>query len=677
METRIEQAERRVKEYRALAPEALLLLDQDPNAAALREEYFTSLCLSNFWVFLWEHLYRRAKKHYWPALHGDEGMCGFLEDWHVPVNGIRTPVNEKFLIVAREHCKTQIGIAWMVWRLARDTSERILLRSHKDDKAWEMMRGVKELLVAPEFKKRFPWVRPAMDGPRRAEWTRNKILLDRDDIGLRTSTIEAYGMLSDPTGGHYSIGYYDDWEITDTANSEAMRPKMLETFELDDNLMVGGKNVLVVGTPYAKDVFLHLAMQHKGNFEERFYDIYVQPNYVQAFDVPFEDVDGHLLDDRVTLRAEPGTSFPVEEDGLQYCQANLTFMSIEARDNVVETREVVWNDGHHFRVNRPIHVSLGQPLHWSVGNRKPAAPNRFTYDAIDLVPPRDKQLDRLTRQSIPQKRTKQGSLTYSCQQELNPVDPTTQIIRSDQVKIVTWEDIKDQKERFWFRAVDLASSRKTRCFTAITTGFWAMDGWYTTHIKYGNFKVYDIILELLLGSLRVQDHGGHIRWTALEDQSREEMLGESLPFAEKNPYEFLKLAGGVYAQAADQFFMNVPTLHIPKKTCNRPPQVSKSQRISGMQPSFEQGEMHIMEDCPHREEYFHLVDIFTMDSKEGFDILDNHADLVREGYRPKRRGEPDGRTYDFQRNQNRALREQRTKSVLIGSRSRRRIGAKR
>ena len=216
----------------------------------------------DFRTFLRYGCYFGQMKHYDPVLHlgprgakhyRSSGMAEFLESWEMAgAGGMPEPVYTKVMVVNRWNCKTQAAIAWYVWLLTRDPNERIMLRSHTDVKVHEIMLGLRELLLRERYAKRFTWVRPAMDNKRRKLWSEDAILLEREIEGIRTATVEAYGIKASPTGGHYTRRAYDDWETEQLANSPDLWPKLFETYQLDNNLCNAGCTTLVIGTPYAR-----------------------------------------------------------------------------------------------------------------------------------------------------------------------------------------------------------------------------------------------------------------------------------------------------------------------------------------------------------------------------------------------------------------------------------------
>jgi len=611
------------------------------------DQWLTCKCLVDFRTFLRYGVYFGQMKHYDPVLHmgprgakhyQSSGYAEFLEQWDVTRHGSREPVYTKFAVMNRENCKTQGAMAWVVWLLARNPNERVMLRSHTDPKVHEIMRGIRDLLLQERFQRRFPWVRPAMDGKRRKLWTEDAIMLDRDIEGVRTSTIEAYGMKADPTGGHYSRRVYDDWETEQSANSDELRPKLFETFQLDNNLATAGCTTLVLGTPYARGAFIDSAVRRVGPFEKQQYDLFYQPATIKVFAEPFTGQEPILNDDRVTLRCL-GADFPEHPETLEHCQARVMLYSKAAKDTVTEIREVVWNDREHFRVNRPIVNELGQPLSFRVLPYKPAAPQRFTLDSVDWVPDRKLQGKVIARASLEAKKREQGSYIYSCQQDLNPVDPAAQLYNDSMIQWVEPDGLPGEPlMRRWFQTVDLAGKKKSDCYTSILLGyhFWSPDGSgvCVTNLTWGDLSVNEAIFHVYLGAIRCQRvYHAELEWTSFEAAAREEVLRDNLATAEKDPYAYFEMTGGKLAQLARQEFEPGQHMYLRKKHLSRGT-VSKGLRFLSIQPLVERGELYAVRGIAHEDRLREEFNTATRESNEGFDVMDTLADLVREGRPP-------------------------------------------
>ena len=639
---RVKDAESLVQAFDAFTESERRKYFGHPKIAGMLEEYFTAKCLTDFWTFLSCVVYRNAMHHYYTPLHGPNphGIATFLQDWTEEKNGVRVPLGEKFMIIAREHCKTQQCIAWLTWLIARDTNERIMIRSHKDEMAEAILEATVGVMEMADYRKRFPWVIP------RGGWKANgkngskqRLMLERELEGIRTASLMRFGFGSDNTGEHFSTALYDDWETKDTACSDDLRPQLNAKYSLDDNVMMGGAKRLTTGTPYWINAYLHLAMQRKAQFADRSYGLLVQSCYVKVFDEPYVSREGQveLMDDRKTFRCM-GAGFPTINANLTFHQAKVLFFSHAAKDFVTEIREVIWNDGEHFRVNRPFPRVLGDALRYEIGTERPACPNRMTVDSVDLDPNnKGLELDssapfievkQHVRESLVEKERRQGKTIFGCQMRLEPMNEADIVF--------DWNDVKEfsltslpQGERVWARTCDIAGPNKTAAHTAEMMGFKHETGYYIAHLDWGDPSPMEIILELCLGTLRVEtlDPGHTLRWTSLEKAAREEWIKASLPMAAKDPQAFFAAAEGLkrYAKEFEGIYnMQIPIKELPgrKITC-------KGQRLMGMEPAWTKGEIYVAKELKHLDEFQDECVQFRPNITKGFDILDCLNDFVQ------------------------------------------------
>ncbi len=636
----VKRAELIVSEIEALDTEGWRRLWAHRRSADMLDEYLTALCITRFWCFMRYGLYFRNMAHYYPPLHGAEGLAGFLQYWHrsePPYDA----VNTKVVLIAREHCKTQEAMAYTLWSWVRDTDVRALIRGYSDPKAQEILAGIRDQVDRNDaFRARFSWVRPkTTKNGRRVRWSEHSIALDSEVVGRRTFSAEAVGIGADPTGGHYELGYYDDYEVRQNANSEPLREQMISQWKSDNPMFEGQYRRLLVGTPWARNGMLNQIRKRIKEFENHDYDVMVVPAEIEVFPKPFAGQDAVLQDDRRTFRCQ-SAGFPTVEGDLVYCQARIQFYSPVVKDVVTEIREVEWNDGSHFRVNRAIPAALGQPMQWSVLGRKPAAPNRRTFDSVDLPP----EKGSIARKSLYKERRDQGSYIYSCQMMIDPTDKESAAFNQDQIGRFTWNEVKDDSDqKYWFRACDFASARKTSAFTSIMTAFLNRKGIHIVHIAHGNLSVTDILLELFLGETRVWDYGGQLKWTSLEKAHIESTLNELLKEQiEADPYEYFKRMRGLsrlyrrpYSDMAEEVFAGGRRVPLRRRVVNRGNWESKVQRILSLQPAFERGFIRLLKGIQHETLFLEQVDAFNPDAVGSFDMLDTLADIYRESHAPR------------------------------------------
>lgn len=624
-----------------------------PNMVGIMNDYLTAKCVTDFWWHLRYGVYFKAWRHYDTALHGR--VAAWLQDWRRERHGLVEPVSMKALIMSRELCKTQILIAWDGWKFAQDTNNRLLVRGYDQPKADEIGAAIGKLLRSKKYRERYPWVEPSSrEGTSQAErWRPDKFMLERDDEDVKVPSMEAIGVKGQPIGGHFQMGHADDIEVDANANSEVEREVLFETHRNDANLFEAGSQRVLAGTPWSMLGLIYGTLYRKNGQEDHDIDVFKQACCNPIFDRDFSGHSPHLADDRRTL-FQSAAGFPTALDNLETCQAKVTFFSTALGDTVEEIREVVWNDGDHFRVNRPFPEVLGQPVHYTVGREKPCCPVRQTLDSVDWIPEFGWELPAVVakhgdepgvdgklnaRFSLPGKLRAQGSRIYALQQELKGTDTSSLVLNSGDLQVIPWSAIPEGIRR-WRRSSDFASAKKTAAATSMTTGF-EIDGWgfCITHIAYEpRMGTSWKLLELLVGLKRVEGWDGRLEWTSFEKSGHiEEVIGEMLPDVCRDPHAYFERLGAkrpasglpTYAEYADLYFTAGKAVSVPLKWLSRTQ--SKNDRMSKQQPVWESGKLFIVEDCPHIQTLRDMADRFTMLSEDPLDLLDNTADLLSAG----------------------------------------------
>lgn len=638
---RVKRAESLVADFEGLTLAQVKSVKSNRKAEKFLDEYFKAKCLTDFWTHVSQLVYRENMHHYYTPLHGTEGMAGFLQDWTKTENGITVPVQEKFMVVAREHCKSQLVMAYVPWRFARDTSERIQYRSHKDEMSEAVLDGTVGIMEMPEYQRAYPWVEPAGGWSTPGKnGSKKRLMIAREIKGQRTASLMRFGFNSQNIGEHFTFAWYDDWETEDTATSDDLRPLLESKYAADDNVMLAGSGRLTTGTPWWIDAYIHLAIQGKAQFKDRDYDLFIQSAFVKMFDEPFLIREGEieLLDeDRKTFRCK-GAGFPTVDGTLYLHQARVLFYSPAAKDFVTEVREVIWNNGDHFRVNRPFPEFLGQPRSCEIGTERPAAPNRFTLDDIDLDPTNQSlQIDlsapfvdvvQHVRASLPRKSRTQGKTVFMAQMRLEPMNTEDIVFNWDDVKLFSRANLPEG-ERKWLRTCDIAGPKKTTAHTAMLYGFRHESGYYFTHLYWGDRTVMEILLELCLGHLRIEqfDPGHTLCFTSLERAAREEYLRAIFPRVLKDPEAFFADVPALKQFAKEfegMYDLNIPMRELPGRGI-----INKGMRLLGMQPMWNKGEIYIAEEIEYMDEIQNEGVRFRPDITNGFDIFDAMNDFVQ------------------------------------------------
>lgn len=593
---------------------------------ALSHRFLVAMCVTDFRYYLWFGAYYHARKHYRGRLF--YRMATFLQE------------NEKkmrFLIVGREHRKSQMLMAYKTWRLTGDTNRRCLIRAfQKEPNAKDICRGMLEIMESPRHRALFPWVKEGLKPGTRAKaaWSPSGIILDRSDTGIRVNSVAVHGFESDPTGGHFTDQFYDDFAVEES-EKDVTRPALYSKFFNDDNLMMAGARRELAGTIWQYRGFMDSARLRKGKFEDLDYDVFYAPAEVQVMPQPIAGDSIAMADDRMTFKLMGlADELPHEGAGVRYCQAKLTFHNEDMTDTDVIVREVVWNNAREFRVNRPIETIYGNNLKgWTIGNYRPAAPQLFTMDVCDLLAPvelRDTQCDR---GSLPAKRKAQGSRVYAAQMLLDPRSSDDCLFDSGRYKYISRQDFDDMVKHVkgtWYRKADLSSAKETGSFTAMVTGFVCDRGVFIRQMFWGLPKTHQIIHELFKGQIWLKSHyQAYLRHTQFETAHIENTVRENLEAAMRNPYQYFTLYPDMRAWA-DQNLSDGVAMFIPIHETSRGVS-GKMDRINHhMTPILEAERLYIVEDIAHTDRLIEETDSATLETENGVDLLETVSDLCAE-----------------------------------------------
>jgi len=631
------EARQLVTEIESLDGRGWAAFDAHPRRLDFELEWFRARCVADFWTYLWHFGYFNNRKHYDPVVH--RRMADWLQDWTMEVHGERVPVQTKVLSTMRGGRKTQLGsILFTVWELLGEQGLRYLFRSYTDGKAQEIIRAIASKIQNPRHIEVFPWLRPAAKANGQSIlWSVSdgQLLIDRPDLDVRSPTIEAIGMKKDPTGGHFYRGRYDDWEVQANTESDEMRPDIVGKWKSDKSLYEAGRQILLTGTPWWPGLLMDSAINCKNEFADMLYDTFILPAAYKAFETSWEGESPGLMPDRVTV-VTGDHAFPVSEDNLRHCQVRMVFWSEQRKDTIIELREIEWNNTNTFRVNRPYPFILGQPVSYYIGPDKPNLPTIHTMDGVDEHSDDEAVL---ARKSLPQELYEQGPRIYSMQMQLQAKDKATQVLSSEDVRLVEWSEVP-KGNVYCFRSIDMATSKKTKDSTAMMTALVHETGWYITHIYVQNtVTVTGALFELFAGYIRSEESGYPIMTHFMEEATLEHVMREFLIPAEQDPYGFFSKIPE-YNKRAETLF-NSPgkqrgAMFLARKSIPRGGQESKDSRIVGTQPAYQQGRIHMVKGIANGDTFLAQLDDFRVGDKNcKRDLLDNITDLIREGYPPR------------------------------------------
>ncbi len=652
----LSSAEWFVNEFESFSPDDWKRMEAHPkwgSAAPGRKmgpfmlEYFRAKCMTDFYEYFYNFLNFDQRKHYYPPVHGPDGLAGFLQDRTIDKYGERTHVSLRCVVATRYARKTHMTLAYFVWKFIRDTNERLLIRAFNQEKVNEIVLPMVAIIESTRHQHAFPWVRPkAKKNGVAVQWSpkEGRFLLDRTDI-VRTPSVEACGSNMSPTGGHFGNGYYDDIETGENTGSELMREQMWDLWRDDKPLFGAASDVVLVGTPWHKDGLINAAINGWREFEKIDYGLWLLPGTYQAFDTTFHGAKARIGEQRDCVATEEGF-FPVDGDGLKGVRCKITFKHPVRRDTCEEMREIVSNDRTTFQVNRPFPAMLGEPLQWFVDNRKCSLPTIHTMDSVDEPPSKNPNV--LPRVSLWLKRQEMGSHKYAKQVELSVKDANTMMLNSDLIKRIDIGDVPTTEVNR-FRSFDLASSSRTTASTASCDGVHHHTGIYITRLTHEpTIKIPNTMLDIFTTYIRSQEEGKPVVTHFFEEAMMEKAMRDFFPAAEQNPYEWFSAMGAEFQEPARMYFKNKGSIYIPKKGLSRGKnRESKGQRFLNIQPWLERGQVFIVKDLMHAETLFSQMDDLKVPVPPTMtvDLLDCFVDIIREGFPQRSAEQPKAKTF--------------------------------
>lgn len=184
------------------------------------------------------------------------------------------PKSKTLDLWAREHGKsTIITTAETIQTICRDKEERVGIFSHTRPVAKGFLRSIK--LVAEEsllLKQCFPDVlyeNPAQESPK---WSEDDGLIFKREGFYKESTVEAWGLIEGmPTGKHFTTRVYDDIETADVVENPDTVRKLVDRFDLSQNLGTQDGRERVIGTFYSHNGVLTYLRDKKNIHGENIY----------------------------------------------------------------------------------------------------------------------------------------------------------------------------------------------------------------------------------------------------------------------------------------------------------------------------------------------------------------------------------------------------------------------
>ena len=165
----------------------------------------------------------------------------------------------------RESGKSSIiTVGESIQDILKNPDERIGIFAYNRPLAKAFLRKIKVIFEGSDILRTwFPdilWANPRKDAPK---WSEDEGIIVNRRSTPAESTVEAWGMIdSQPTGRHFTKRVYDDVVTRDSVQTPGQTFKVLETFQLSQNLATRGGRKRILGTRYDfGDLYGHLIGQ--------------------------------------------------------------------------------------------------------------------------------------------------------------------------------------------------------------------------------------------------------------------------------------------------------------------------------------------------------------------------------------------------------------------------------
>ena len=190
-------------------------------------------------------------------------------------------LDNKLILMPRDHLKSKCAAFITAWWLTRDPTETILYVSATAALAEKQLGQIKGILESNIYKRYWPDMIHEDEG-KRARWTTSEIIVDhpkRKEEGIADPSIKASGITGSVTGFHASIVVLDDLVTPINAYTEDGRSKVEALYSQLASIEGASSRELVVGTRYhPKDLYNSLISMKENIFnaegDEEEIDVY-------------------------------------------------------------------------------------------------------------------------------------------------------------------------------------------------------------------------------------------------------------------------------------------------------------------------------------------------------------------------------------------------------------------
>lgn len=206
----------------------------------------------------------------------------------VPMRCIQVDNKDGLYLAGRSmwptHNSTVITTAEVVQKILKNPDERIAIFSHTRPIAKGFLRSIKLMFEGSEIlKKCFPDILYENPQQESAKWSEDDGLIVKRAGYPKESTLEAWGLLEGmPTSKHFTHRIYDDIETADVVENPDTVTKLINRYNLSQNLGMEGGTHRVVGTTYSHQGILEYLKKKTDINGRNIYQVRVKPATVDG-----------------------------------------------------------------------------------------------------------------------------------------------------------------------------------------------------------------------------------------------------------------------------------------------------------------------------------------------------------------------------------------------------------
>jgi len=238
-------------------------------------------CLDNLYVFCKVVC---GYDKFVPRLH--HKMSTFLQ---------HDPALRKLMLVPRDHFKSSLGIAYILWRICRNPEERILLAGDTLSTAQKKMNKIRAYFVQSKMLKvLFPEVIPPRALAGDLPGSLDEMVVPRKEAHAEP-TVTAAGVTGARAGAHYTLIVCDDLATKEAKDQPSTMAKTIEWLDGAEALLEEPyeNEIILIGTPWTHgDVHEHAQKAWSRGTFENFYNELIIPFFDDEGDPIFPELYG-------------------------------------------------------------------------------------------------------------------------------------------------------------------------------------------------------------------------------------------------------------------------------------------------------------------------------------------------------------------------------------------------